>query len=42
MSGDRVRVLPDGYEYVLVHFYSEGEAKGNIVRVLCGERRGEC
>ena len=35
MSGDTVRTLPNGYEYVLVHFYSSGEAKANIVRAFC-------
>ena len=32
MSSDTVRTLPDGYTYVLVHFYSSAEAKANIVR----------
>ena len=32
MSGDTIGTLPNGYEYVLVHFYSSGEAKANIVR----------
>ena len=32
MSGDTIRTLPNGYAYVLVHFYSSGEAKANIVR----------
>lgn len=32
MSGDTIRTLPNGYEYVLMHFYTPGEAKANIVR----------
>ncbi|VDC03858.1 unnamed protein product [Peniophora sp. CBMAI 1063] len=31
MSGDTVRTLPNGYTYVLVHFYSSAEAKANIL-----------
>ncbi|VDB99557.1 unnamed protein product [Peniophora sp. CBMAI 1063] len=34
MSGDTVRTLPNGYEYVLVHFYSSGEAKANILPTI--------
>lgn len=32
MSADTIRTTASGYEYVVVHFYSSGEAKANIVR----------
>ncbi|KZV74251.1 hypothetical protein PENSPDRAFT_682052 [Peniophora sp. CONT] len=34
MSSDTVRTLPNGFEYVLVHFYSSGEAKANILPTI--------
>ncbi|KZV69623.1 hypothetical protein PENSPDRAFT_686253 [Peniophora sp. CONT] len=34
MSGDKIHTLPNGYEYVLVHFYTSGEAKANILPTI--------